>query len=798
MHAKQAKLGRFGVAILAVLAVGAGLSGRAYTQYRASLKSTWMGRNALVVARAEMAREQTGAPDDWSHRHLVFSNPGPEENAIQNGRYDSWLHITNDPRFIMQQKKRAVGSKQLADRKVFAAASGNSGLISPVVNKGGRAGGKQAAPIHRDWAIGLGTGNPTQATYPAKWSFDTTTASCSGDFVAYPTGAAGAAGQASIIAYFNLYTGCGGTVPTVAWAFNTGGTVTGAPVFSFDGTQMAFIQLTGGAATLVLLKLPTSLPGTGSLTTPTTLATTQTNTTYPTCTAPCMLRITLNGNPTDTWSNPWVEYASDSLFVGDDSGKLHKFSPVFTGTAGTPTAEIVVATVWPVTLDATPIASPVFDSSTGKVFVGSGGGFFYAIGGGAPQFPLITSGHIYGTSTRLGPAAQTTEIEDAPLVDSSAGMAYVFLQRDTAGTPNNAVVQFATSFTTGSGTKATVGTFGRTSEPELSGTFDNIYFNSESACGSTGCTPSGNLYVAGNTSVNATLYQIPIAANVMGTVHTGPVIGDSGFFGRSSPVTEFVTDSTATATVTINTNPGGFTPWTNATRAVTLGTVKYTFVTGAPAASTATAVQVRINAGSVSTATNEARTASNLAAAINADVTLCTGTLPCFGAGTVANTSASATYPGAGGSNEVDLTATVAGSAGSFTLTNSGSTTTGIAVSAVTGGTTVDSIFLSTYSDNNNGSGNGCATGCVYSFDVTSGATITSATAPSATLAVTANIANADGYVTGGILIDNDVSSATLGTQQIYFLSLDNASGVTCSTSGSRICATQASQSGLN
>jgi hypothetical protein len=198
MHAKQAKLGRFGVAILAVLAVGAGLSGRAYTQYRASLKSMWMSRNAQLVAGAEMERAEKGAPDDWSHRHLVFSNPGPEENAIQNGRYDSWLHITNDPRFIMQQKKRAVGSKQLADRKVFAAASGNSGLISPVVNKGGRAGGKQAAPIHRDWAIGLGTGNPTQATYPAKWSFDTTTASCSGDFVAYPTGAAGAAGVYSI------------------------------------------------------------------------------------------------------------------------------------------------------------------------------------------------------------------------------------------------------------------------------------------------------------------------------------------------------------------------------------------------------------------------------------------------------------------------------------------------------------------------------------------------------------------------------------------------------------------------
>jgi hypothetical protein len=796
MHKNQTKFVRFGVAVLAVMAVAAGLSGQGSNHVKASMRSAWISRHALTVARAAIDRATPGAPQDWSHRHLIFSNPGPEENAIQNGRYDSWLQITNDPRFIIQQKIRAAGRKPLVDRDESAtpeSAAVVGGLGNPPLHSGPRSGRGPSSQVHRDWAIGLGTGTPIQVSSPAKWSFDTTTANCANDFVVYPTGAAGAAGQASIIAYFNLYSGCGGTVPSVAWAFNTGGTITGAPAFSFDGKQLAFIQATGGVATLVLLKLPLTLPGTGSLGTPTTLATTQTNTTYPTCTAPCMLRLTLNGSPADTWSNPWIDYSSDTLFVGDNAGKLHRFSPVFNGTAGTPAAETVVATVWPVTLDATPIASPVFDPGTGKVFVGSGGGFFYAIGGGSPAFPLVTSGHIYGTSTRLGPAAQTTVIEDGPIVDSAAGMAYITIQQDTAGTTNNAVVQFSTAFTNGSGTKTTIGTFGRTSEPVLSGAFDNIYLNSESACNS-GCTPTGNLYVAGHTSVSAVLYQIPITANAMGAAHIGPTIGDSGFFGRNSPVTEFFGTNAvaATGTVSITTNPAF---WLPATRAVTIGTVTYTFVTGAPAASTATAVQVRINNGSFNGTANENNTAANLQAAISATSGNCTGTLPCFGTGTVANASASAAIDGTN-DNQVDLTATTPGAAGNFTITDSGLVTTGITVAGGNNGTTsnVDAIFLSTYSSANNG----CNTGCVYSYDVTAGTTMTGATTPLATLPVTANINNGDGYATAGIIIDNAFTSATLGTSQIYFLSLDNAAGVTCATSGSRICATQASQFGLN
>ena len=77
--------------------------------------------------------------------------------------------------------------------------------------------------------------------------------------------------QASIVAYFDLYSGCGATVPTVDWAYDTGGVITGAPSFSFDGSQMAFMQTTAGVASLVLLRIPLTPPGAGTVDAPVTL-----------------------------------------------------------------------------------------------------------------------------------------------------------------------------------------------------------------------------------------------------------------------------------------------------------------------------------------------------------------------------------------------------------------------------------------------------------------------------------------------------------------------------------------------
>ncbi len=89
------------------------------------------------------------------------------------------------------------------------------------------------------------------------------------------------------------------------------------------------------------------------------------------------------------------------------------------------------------------------------------------------------------------------------------------------------------------------------------------------------------------------------------------------------------------------------------------------------------------------------------------------------------------------------------------------------------------------------------ATGCLMSFDITSGAALTTSKATVATAAVSGGAS--------GIVVDNDVSTATIGAgggSQVYFTPLGYSYCTTPSTSGSGIgiggCAIQASQSGLN
>jgi len=67
------------------------------------------------------------------------------------------------------------------------------------------------------------------------------------------TFAGGVAGQASIVAFDNLYSSCPVTsvpLPNVYFAYNTGatGAVVTSPIISGDSTQVAFIQSTGAAA----------------------------------------------------------------------------------------------------------------------------------------------------------------------------------------------------------------------------------------------------------------------------------------------------------------------------------------------------------------------------------------------------------------------------------------------------------------------------------------------------------------------------------------------------------------------
>ncbi len=258
------------------------------------------------------------------------------------------------------------------------------------------------------WSGGLSGGGNTPTVgagnYPAKYSFSTgspSTANCDSaatpDFVVYNTTVGGTSTQASIIAYDNLYaTTCVGTVPLVYWQYNTGGVVTNNPVLSGDGHQVAFMQ-TGAPASLVLLRWSKS----STLAEPTV----ETAANYPGCTAPCMTVIpfaTVTNN--DTNSSPFYDYSHDVLYVGDDNGQLHKFSPVFNGTP----AEITSS--WPINVSSNVLTSPVVDYGTanggsGNIFVADSGGFLYS-------YKVSTAAHVM-TSSQLT-ATGSTGIVDAP------------------------------------------------------------------------------------------------------------------------------------------------------------------------------------------------------------------------------------------------------------------------------------------------------------------------------------------------------------------------------------------------
>jgi hypothetical protein len=312
-------------------------------------------------------------------------------------------------------------------------------------------------------------------------------------------------------------------VPKVLWAYNTNGTVNGvtvagavktSPVLSFGGTQVAFVHagVSGTAASLVLLKWAAStsqavtLPGT---------PTGATAAGYRSCTAPCFTALAFNGGIThlDSNSAPFVDYNSDTLYVGDDTGTLHKFSGVFSGTP----AEVTTGG-WPVTANLTALSSPVFDFTSGNVFVGNVAG------------TLARVNALTGAVTTSGALATTIGIQDAPLVDGSAGQVYVFSANNLG---NSSVIQLSTSFASADvGNAVSIGA-SSTTRPIFSGAFDNTYLTSANSG-----NPTGNLYVCGNAGGNAQLFRVPITTNTMSapvaitaTISNAPA--------TCSPVTEF-------------------------------------------------------------------------------------------------------------------------------------------------------------------------------------------------------------------------------------------------------------------
>src|ERR1035437_3378735 len=321
----------------------------------------WLGLSMLAVLTLSsvlLGQTSQGSqavvhlPTDWSHHYLLFSKPTTAEQLRR---------VQQDPRYWQQLSRRSEATPPEAelDGALTPELPGSNTSLSPKNHK-----------MMRDWLVDMGTGSTVGAgQYPGQFGFDVTTDSCANDFVFFNTSLAGSSTQASIVAYNNLYHGCGGTVPSVYWAYNTGGTISTSVTLSADGSQLAFVQAQGGVATLVLLKWAAST--TESATAPMSLSTTAVGS-YRGCTAPCMTTFTFQATPTtdptptDTYSAPFYDFtpSSDTLYVGDDAGYLHQFTGVFNG----PPAESTTAP-WPVEAATAKLSSPVYDPTSGNVFV---------------------------------------------------------------------------------------------------------------------------------------------------------------------------------------------------------------------------------------------------------------------------------------------------------------------------------------------------------------------------------------------------------------------------------------------
>jgi hypothetical protein len=492
-----------------------------------------------TVCGAQSADEHIHLVTDWSHHHLIFSEP---HSLMQR------FELSRDPRYVQQWMRRNAERRHNHDESRWRRAI------------------EHPDHLQGDWSFDMGTGATVGAgNYPAKFSFDATSDNCvlpappvgqQPDFVVYNTSLPGSSSQATIVALTNLYSSCTGS-PTVYWAYNTGalGAVVTSPVLSFDGSQVAFIQSTPGAATLVILRwAPSSgtltspvIPGSGSCTA---------------LSAPCQTTLTFStGNsdttPTDTLSSPIYDYPNDTLYVGDSLGFLHKFTGVFLGTPAevvcTPTSMTATCTppagtnLWPAIVDPDgQLGSPVVLDNFKEVLLTDNQGVVGVVD--------TTVGGLddLGTTTTIKLA--NSGFDDAPLVDLTTGKMYVFARADFASSLT-AVYQlqipaFADANDNATGPEVLVSNSATNPISAMyDGAFDEAYYDSGG---------TGNLYVCGTSGTVNALWKIPITSAVMGTPVLGPSLTTAN--GTCSPITEFQNGPTDRMFVSVTANAVTGTP----------------------------------------------------------------------------------------------------------------------------------------------------------------------------------------------------------------------------------------------
>jgi hypothetical protein len=275
----------------------------------------------------------------------------------------------------------------------------------------------------RDWSVPM-AGHVSFDMSPAKFSFDAgAPPDCTNDYVVFglaATGSTGTGGHANLVGFNQLYSGtpagqCG-SAPNVLFAYNITtagpGRILTSPVLSLDGKKIAFVESISTAPGSAVFHVLTWTAGQGTIAVPA---------------APTMTSLTFSSSANDTTSAPWIDYGTDTAYVGSDKGFVYQITGVFNGTptlSGSP---------WPVSAGTLKLTPPVLDSVLGRLMVGSANGSLYRIntatgavstlvvgggaGGGILGAPIvdITNGTTFVVSANDGTSAVLVEVETATL-----------------------------------------------------------------------------------------------------------------------------------------------------------------------------------------------------------------------------------------------------------------------------------------------------------------------------------------------------------------------------------------------
>jgi hypothetical protein len=471
---------------------------------------------------------------DWSTRHAIYSQTGTSA-ALESAR--------SDPRAIFRW--REVEQREFDERQA------RSFRAFPIRRQPGRFPLRTPVGMQRDWSISLGTAGTANSMYPAKYTFDVTaTASCPNDFVVFPVNAVGSATQPNIVAFNNLYSGnagatgiCDGratppgdtdikTSATVIWSYNIQSTINGAvptsPVLSFDGTKVAFVEsIAGKPAHFHVLAWRTgdgrvaNLQSTGSPAKINTFVTT----------APVAASGTATdlsfGSTTDTLSSPYIDYANDFAYIGNDAGVLYRIKNVFCTTASCvasaqPSLDTTWGTAGAVTVCAGTLTGPILNFFNLNVYVGCSDGKLYAVS---------QSGTVKSLVVGDGIAAKTFGgIVDPPIVDGVNGFIYAVSGSAKNGA-NGVLVQARADFSSSVAVPVGAGNQCNIHSP----TVNNAYFTNPAGA-------NALIYVGG---VTGTVGPCTAAGATGGTsVLYGATFGAGGVLSSGAPVHTLVSANT--------------------------------------------------------------------------------------------------------------------------------------------------------------------------------------------------------------------------------------------------------------